>query len=144
VAARPRGGDWLEGDIAAWRRRGVTVVVSLLTLEEICDLGLEDEQRVCDSTGIEFFKFPIVDRSVPADRRAFSTFVTMLNSRLQQGKNVVIHCRQGIGRSGLLAITLLIQAGKHVDDAIQLLTNARSLPVPETLEQSTWIRAHRC
>ena len=34
IMPRPRGGDWLEEEIQSWRRSGVDLVVSLLTLEE--------------------------------------------------------------------------------------------------------------
>lgn len=40
IAARPRGGDWLEDEMKAWRRLGVTTIVSLLTPEEERELGL--------------------------------------------------------------------------------------------------------
>ena len=42
---RPRGGDWLEDEIQAWRRSGVGVVVSLLTPDEIADYDAYDESR---------------------------------------------------------------------------------------------------
>ena len=31
MAARPRGGDWLEDDLSSWKREGVDTVLSLLT-----------------------------------------------------------------------------------------------------------------
>ena len=34
LAARPRGGDWLEDEMANWRRAGIDTVLSLLTPEE--------------------------------------------------------------------------------------------------------------
>ena len=34
LAARPRGGDWLDDEIAGWQREGVDVVLSLLEREE--------------------------------------------------------------------------------------------------------------
>ena len=38
IAARPRGGDWLEDEIREWRDSGVDHVVSLLTPPEANDL----------------------------------------------------------------------------------------------------------
>jgi len=37
--ARPRGGDWLQDEILALKRSGISILVSLLTPEE------EDELR---------------------------------------------------------------------------------------------------
>jgi hypothetical protein len=30
IMARPRAGDWLDGEIAGWRAQGIGVIVSLL------------------------------------------------------------------------------------------------------------------
>jgi hypothetical protein len=43
LAARPRGGDWLEDEMKAWAQSGVGTVVSLLTRDEELSLGLEKE-----------------------------------------------------------------------------------------------------
>jgi len=42
---RPRGGDWLDGEIQSLAKAGVNVVVSLLTADEIAELELQDEER---------------------------------------------------------------------------------------------------
>jgi protein-tyrosine phosphatase len=139
VAPRPRGGDWLADDIATWRRMGVDVVVSLLTPEEVYAFELELEQEVCRVYGIKFFSLRIVDRNVPSNPEEFSELVKTLSSHLQQGKTVAIHCRQGIGRSGLIAIALLVQEGSQIDEAIRIVTADRGLPVPETQEQLDWV-----
>ena len=33
IAARPRGGDWLDDELSGWRQAGIDVVVSLLENE---------------------------------------------------------------------------------------------------------------
>ena len=43
ILPRPRGGDWLGDETAAWRAAGVDVVVSLLEAEEEAQLILEGE-----------------------------------------------------------------------------------------------------
>ncbi len=42
IVPRPRGGDWLEDEVRAWRAAGIDVVVSLLTDDEVRELGLAD------------------------------------------------------------------------------------------------------
>ncbi|MDP2708210.1 MAG: hypothetical protein Q8O70_12020, partial [Burkholderiales bacterium] len=59
---------------------------------------------------------------------------------LAEGKNLAIHCRQGIGRSALLAACLLIMTGVDPDTAFQRLSAARGCAVPETAEQREWVR----
>jgi len=136
---RPRGGDWLEDEIQSWRRSGVDVVVSLLTPDEVADLNLADERGLCRANGIQFCSFPIPDRGVPSSREAFSDLVTKLAEQLADGKNIAVHCRQGIGRAALVAICLLVLSGIAPESAIQQVSAARGCPVPETTEQRRWI-----
>jgi protein-tyrosine phosphatase len=50
-----------------------------------------------------------------------------------------VHCRQGIGRSGLIAAGLLIESGLDSDGAIRRVSQARQVPIPETVRQKRWI-----
>src|SRR4051794_39021323 len=106
IMPRPRGGDWLENEIQAWRQSGVNLVVSLLTREEQTELNLADEESLCRANGMEFVSIPIVDRSVPSSAEAFSEQMIKLAEKLANGKNIAVHCRQGIGRAALAAICL--------------------------------------
>jgi protein-tyrosine phosphatase len=139
ITPRPRGGDWLEEEIQSWRRSGVDVVVSLLTQEEQTELNLLDEDALSRTNGIEFVSFPIVDRGVPSSAEAFSEQVTKLAAQLANGRNIAVHCRQGIGRAALVAICLLIVSGMEPAAAIERVSAARGCAVPETPEQRRWI-----
>lgn len=139
IMPRPRGGDWLEDEIRAWRDASVGVVVSLLEEEEVTDLELSAEGELAGASGIEFVSFPIVDRSVPASRDSVSELVANLATRLNAGQNVAIHCRQGIGRAALVAIAVLVRLGVSADEAIERVSATRGRPVPETPEQREWL-----
>lgn len=138
ISPRPRGNDWLEDEIRGWKQAGVEVVVSLLMADENADLGLMQEAKLCELHGLQFFSFPIIDRSIPASRKAALEFVMKLEALLVEGKNLALHCRQGIGRAALIAICTLIAAGLEAEVAIQRVSTARGLPVPETMEQRKW------
>ncbi len=139
VMSRPRGGDWLEDEVRAWRRSGVAVVLSLLTGDETAELDLTDEDEHCRANGIHFHSFPITDRGVPASQAAVSETVACLARYLADGTDVAVHCRQGIGRSALVAACLLIRLGHDADAAVARVSAARGCPVPETAEQRQWI-----
>ena len=139
IAPRPRAREWLEEEVRAWSSAGIDLVVSLLTSDEISDLELDQEESACQRAQIEFVSFPVVDRSVPASKKSTSELLTKLSAYLGSGKTIVIHCRQGIGRSALLAASLLITAGKDADSALERISAARGCPVPETPEQKAWI-----
>jgi protein-tyrosine phosphatase len=140
VAGRPRGGDWLEDEFKGWRQAGLDVVVSLLEEDEASQFELGQEGGVAASKGIRFISFPIPDRGIPASTREALSLLSDIAVALEQGKNVAVHCRQGIGRSGLMAAGLLLTSGMPVDRAIEVVGAARGETVPETPAQLQWIR----
>jgi protein-tyrosine phosphatase len=140
VIPRPRGGDWLEDEAGAWRRSEIDVVVSLLESEEAAELDLVNERQAAESNGIEFISFPIPDRGLPASTPAALSLLSDIANALEQGKNVAVHCRQSIGRAGLIAAGVLIASGVTPDRALETVTSARGVTVPETSEQREWIR----
>ena len=135
IIPRPRGGEWLEDEVRTWRQVGLDVVISLLTRDEVADLDLAQEAELCQTNGVQFIVFPITDRSVPSSRRATLELVSSLYKLLAGGKNVGIHCRQGIGRSAVVAVCLLIFSGVDPESAFQYISVARECVVPETAEQ---------
>jgi len=139
LAARPRGGEWLEDEIASWRRSGVDTVFSLLTGEEEQDLDITSERAEAQAHGMNFLSFPIPDRQVPSSVNRFANTIEQLDRELASGKNVVVHCRQGIGRTGLVAACLLLTKGVAPETAVRRLSAARGSAVPETAEQRSWI-----
>ncbi len=139
IAARPRGGDWLEDEIRGWRQAGIDVAASLLTAEESDVLGVSDEAAVAKAAGVAVLSFPIADRSVPGAQTGISDFIRVLHKHLAAGEGVAVHCRQGLGRSALVAASLLVLAGIDPEDAIGRVQAARGCQVPETPEQRDWV-----
>jgi len=139
VATRPRGGDWLEDEAGGWRRAGLDVVVSLLEKEEADQLELVHEGDVAESKRLHFISFPIPDRGVPASMPAALSLLRNIAEALEEGKNVAVHCRQGIGRSGLIAAGVLVTSGIGVERALEVVSAARGWTVPETPAQLQWI-----
>jgi protein-tyrosine phosphatase len=80
------------------------------------------------------------DRGVPASTRDALSLLGQLIAALEDGHNVAIHCRQSIGRSGMVAASLLVTSKVEVEKAIQVVTAARGLSIPETAEQLEWIK----
>jgi protein-tyrosine phosphatase len=131
----------LEDEVRSWRQTGLDVIVSLLTRDEVVDLDLAREAELCQANGLQFISFPVTDRGVPVSRKATLTLVENLNTLLAEGKNLAIHCRQGIGRSAVIATCLLIFAGMDAATALRHISAVRGCPVPETAEQQEWITA---
>jgi protein-tyrosine phosphatase len=134
-----RGYDWLEDEVCDWKNAGISTVLSLLTPDEERDLGLAAESQVTRSLGVRFASLPILDRQVPSSPSEVAPILDELDTELASGKNAVIHCRQGVGRSGMVAACLLVLRGMNSDSAIRELEKKRGTAVPETDEQRRWI-----
>ncbi|CAN5592554.1 hypothetical protein BH10ACI1_BH10ACI1_17710 [soil metagenome] len=140
LVARPRGGDWLEDEAAAWADVELNVIVSMLDEEETRTFELEREAEFCALNGIDFFSLQVADRGVPVADETFFRFTEKLKTLLLQGKNIGIHCRQSIGRAPLLAAMLMISFGINPTEAFHQLSKVRGVEVPETNEQKEWAK----
>jgi protein-tyrosine phosphatase len=142
IMARPRSGDWLIDEIQAWQEAGVDVIVSLLTLEEQTELGLDEEASLCAQHQLVFWSLPIPDRALPGDAAAADRLIEEILATLNAGKHVAVHCRMGIGRSAMLAAAVLVALGDEPQQAFDRIEIARGLPVPDTLEQGRWVEQY--
>jgi len=143
ITPRPRGWDWLEVDIAALYTHGVNILVSLLERDEAFDLGLEQEAASCTTCGIEFLSLPVPDLGAPLDSQGFLYAAKGLVGSLRLGKQIAVHCRQSVGRSGLLAVSIAVATGLELDEAIEAVSRARGVRVPETRSQLEWLRRYK-
>jgi protein-tyrosine phosphatase len=141
VMPRPRGDEWLADELRSLREQGVEVLVSLLEKDEAGALGLADEERLSRELGLSFLSFPIPDHSVPPLDDSTCAFIEDLAQRLRAGQTLAVHCLAGVGRSGLVAISVLIAAGMPTIEAVDAVSRARGFAVPETDEQVRWIGA---
>ena len=141
IMPRPRAGDWLEDELEAWKREGVSTIISLLTKFEEIELGLEQEREVCAARGIAFISFPINDRQVPTSYHETKAIVDNISGRLLTGHGVAIHCRMGVGRSALIAALILKKQGYTSDAAFEVIRKSRGVDVPDTKEQRKWAEA---
>lgn len=140
IVPRPRGGDWLEDEISDWREAGIDIVVSFLMPDEVAEFALEAEEELCKAYGIRFISFAIPDRGVP-ESKATAVLVQDLEQALIDGKRVALHCRQSVGRSAILAASLLVAAGEEPHQAFERISLARGCKVPDTAEQEQWVAA---
>lgn len=137
--ARPRAGDWLVDELSALREAGVQHLVSLLTDDEVEELGLGEEGAGCVQVGLAFERFGIVDRNVPPMNASTIDFVHRLRATLTAGTCLVIHCRMGLGRSAMLAAALEVLGGQRSDDVLAHISEVRGFSVPDTAEQRQWV-----
>ena len=86
------------------------------------------------STGIEFFStlrkytVEISDFGVPQDREKFLALAKNVADWLRQGEKIMIHCGAGIGRTGTLAVSVLLMLGSTLKEASQKVRESGSQP----------------
>jgi protein-tyrosine phosphatase len=74
--------------------------------------------------------WPIGDLGVPTIERA-ELLIADLRARLASGAGVIVHCGAGIGRAGTVAIALLLTNGVPLDEAMQIVADARAMAGPQ-------------
>lgn len=97
--------------------------------------------------GQEHLRLPIRDVSVPRSNAVMKAILDAIDSRLESGKSVYVHCWGGIGRTGTVAGCWLARHGE--EDPLQTLHThwvnslkaKRGKYSPETEEQYRFIEA---
>lgn len=114
----PRGNEWLAQEVRSWQESGINCIVSLLEERETTKLNLENEANECEQNNILFTSFPIRDCGIPESLPKVAQLVRSIELDLLQGQSVGIHihCRAGIGRSGLIAGCVLVNLGVLTSD----------------------------
>jgi len=77
--------------------------------------------------------FEIREGGVPEDRDAFWALAKDVASRLQSGEAVLIHCAGGVGRTAMLAVSVLLALGESMNEAESMVSRAGS--TVETMSQ---------
>jgi protein-tyrosine phosphatase len=143
IMARPRGNEWLDGEITNFKKQKVTILVSLLEGDEINELGLSKEGFLCKTHDIDYINFPIADRNIPHSNEKLESMISLLKNALIKGQSIVIHCRMGIGRSSIIAGSVLLEKGIKAKDIIEKISRIRGLKVPDTEKQLNWFVARQ-
>ncbi len=124
--------------IAAWGARLVLTLVEPAELDalKVPHLGSEIRGR-----GLDWRHLPIADYSVPTEdfEKQWETQGREIRALLRSGADVLVHCKGGLGRAGMIAARLLIELGMAPEQAIQDVRHAREGAI-ETLAQLALVR----
>lgn len=142
IMAHPASAASVASTISEIAALGFHQVVSLLEPAEADALGLAHEAELVTAQSMKFVSFAIPDMGLPASGEEFARLAQNLFGEIEAGTNTLIHCRGGIGRSGLLAAAVLLRSGKDVQEAFAQVSLMRGRRVPETTQQGAWLRAN--
>lgn len=130
----------LEADLATIRAWGATVVVTLIDDNELLSLAVPALGAAVERLGMHWWHLPIRDVDVPDQRfaAAWPLASADIHVRLDRGERVLIHCRGGLGRTGLVAGVVLVERGAQPAQAIAQVRTARPGAI-ETRAQETFV-----
>ena len=141
-----RRGRWdrdLETDLRVLREEyGADVLVSVIEEHEYGGYGIPELFERDRVEGIEVIRFAIEDMNVPreAEVQEYEELIRGIVERMRDGKNVIVHCRGGLGRTGTVAACVLVTLGDHsADEAIDAVRVARKGTV-QTSDQEEFVR----
>lgn len=122
---------------------GANAVVSTLSDAEISALEVGGLGNGVARLDMPWFQLPIEDDCAPDDEffGKFAQVKSHLLNLIEQQATLVIHCRGGSGRTGLMAAILLLERGEKWQDIQPLIQSIR--PKSLTLEPHlTFLQQH--
>lgn len=124
--------------IATW---GARMVLTLVEPDELRALEVADLGREVLRRGIAWCHLPIADFSVPTPsfEEEWKVQGRDIRALLRDGGDVLVHCKGGLGRAGMIAARLLVELGMPPDDAIRAVRSARKGAI-ETPAQLALVR----
>jgi len=118
------------------------VLVSLMKDEEYKEVHIESLFDKVKEYNMEHLVYPIGDCHVPQNFEEFNVeVVDKIIDRLRNGKNVVVHCMGGLGRTGLVCACCLLKLSPSIppDEVIKSIRSSRKGTI-QTYQQVTFVR----
>ncbi len=135
------GGDY-AGDLEHISHWAPALVMSVVTEAEFAEAGAQKLGAHIQDKGTRWVHLPVRDFGAPdaAFQQAWPAVSAQGRRALQGGGRLLVHCRGGCGRSGMVALRLMIEAGEAPDEALARLRGVRACAI-ETEEQMRWSMA---
>lgn len=149
-------------DLARIKSLGVGCIINCLDNDELAFLGAPWESYLghCGKLGLDVLRLPMPEGLAPLDTAAVDDHLErIIETYTMKGINVLVHCRGGVGRAGLIACCWMLKMGlcgtlAQLDDegpvpgghvnqdalllvesAVRVVRRRRSLKAIETYEQ---------
>lgn len=125
------GADWardLDTDVAAIRAWGARAVITLQPMEEMRSVRNDRLGKALETAGIRWLHLPIPDTQAPGPDwwNSWSEVSPRLHRWLEQGNNLLIHCRAGLERTAMVALLLQLERGATEAEALAAVARART------------------
>jgi protein-tyrosine phosphatase len=120
-----------------WHQLRSEAVGAIVCLSEIYEIRMKSsayaEALEGGTVPCSVLPFQIREGGVPEDRESFWALAKDVANRLRSGEAVLIHCTGGVGRTAMLAVSVLLALGEPMSRAETIVSLAGS--TVETLPQ---------
>lgn len=142
---RAATGAWsrdLRLDMRAIERWNAAALVTLIEEHEMQSLCVPNLGNAVTDAHMIWHYLPIRDVGIPDAKfeETWSTSGAELRAIVRDGFNVLIHCKGGLGRAGMVAARLLIELGMDPGKAVQAVRTVRPGAI-ETTAQLNYVLA---
>ena len=139
-------GPWnrdLAADMDVIQKFGARTMITLMETAELADAAAPRAalEGAAKERSITWLHMPIADFDAPDSvfEAAWKKHGPIVRRDLARGESVVVHCRGGRGRAGLMAARLLVEMGLSAETAIATVRTANPLAI-ETVTQEDHIK----
>jgi len=110
-------GEYTSNDIFVIQKLNVKCVIDMRS-ESIFD------QSLFESIGIKYFNIP-VDNYFAPELEQIDTAIEYIKSNISDENNILIHCKEGVGRSSLIIIAYLVTTGLDLFESMEIVKSHR-------------------
>ncbi len=144
IAPMPGASGDYAADLEHMAEWAPAFVISLTTRLEMVADGIEGVGAEMTKRGARWLHLPIEDYGVPEGdvTKQWAEVSDRARAALRGGGRLLIHCKGGCGRSGMVALRLMIEAGEKPDAALARLRAVHPCAI-ETEAQFLWASRKR-
>jgi protein-tyrosine phosphatase len=129
-----------------WHQLRSEAVGAIICLAELYEIRMKSvpyaEALEVGTVPCSVLPFEIPEGGAPEDRDGFWALANDVAERLQSGEVMLIHCAGGLGRTAMLAISVLLALGEPIAEAEGAVSRAGSIveTMPQ-IEMLSWCAA---
>ena len=137
-------GSWhrdLDLDLDAVKNWGASLLLTLVEQKELEQLRVPGLGQAAEVRNIQWLHLPIKDYHTPDSsfEQSWATYGAKIRQLLRGGSDIVVHCKGGLGRAGMIAARLLVELGVPPEKAIKSVRAVRKGAI-ETADQEDVVR----
>ena len=110
-------GEYVENDFFTIQKLGVKCVIDMRSENSF-------DKSLFESIGINYFNIP-VDNYYAPELDQIDNAIEYINSNISVDSKILIHCKEGVGRSSLIIIAYLVTTGLDLFESIKLVQSNR-------------------